>query len=411
MKIYEVGGCVRDRLLGKEPKDIDYVVVGSTPEEMLSLGYQQVGKDFPVFLKGDSEYALARIERKTGNGYGGFSVESDGVTLEEDLFRRDLTINSMAMDEHGNIFDPYNGQQDLQNKVIRHVSKHFAEDPLRALRAARFAARYEFTIAPETLDLMKELGKAGELSFLVKERVWAETMKVFEGGGDPAIYFKYLAETGNLENVYKIKSLDYDKISEVYNSKTLSQEIKTQLYYLLVYSDEKLINKVDNFNDNIIDWAEYSSKNSKHVEYTNKNMYAPGDYTRLRQQFRAVVEFGLYYEKSSEDRLKMIKILRASQHKETVSFMYDAVSYVTHNELVMDVAQRSKEIFLSDVEVLEKLDYEQIRTGCSPKDIPKVLEEAQINALSDVKEYTVQVIQADMKYNQHIKHTKPKIGK
>ena len=408
MKIYEVGGCVRDRLLGKEPKDIDYVVVGSTPEEMLSLGYQQVGKDFPVFLKGDSEYALARIERKIGNGYGGFSVESDGVTLEEDLFRRDLTINSMAMDEHGNIFDPYNGQQDLQNKVIRHVSKHFAEDPLRALRAARFAARYEFTIAPETLDLMKELGKAGELSFLVKERVWAETMKVFEGGGDPAIYFKYLAETGNLENVYKIKSLDYDKISEVYNSKTLSQEAKTNLFYLLVYSNQAQLDKVNTFDQNVIDWGVFG-KNSVKEDFSNKNMYAPSSFTRMREQFAAVVSFGVYYGKSSEDRLQMIKLLRASQNRENVAFMYDALSLFTTNELVMDIVQRSKEVFLSDIDTLDKIDYEALRKNCAPKDIPKVFEKEQLYVLSDEPAFTRSVVRADNEYNGHIKHTKPKM--
>lgn len=411
MKIYEVGGCVRDRLLGKEPKDIDYVVVGSNPEEMLSLGYMPVGKDFPVFLKNNSEYALARTERKTGNGYNGFTVNSDGVTLEEDLYRRDLTINAMAMDDKGNIYDPYNGKEDLEKGIIRHVSTHFSEDPLRVLRAARFAARYGFVIADETKRLMEDLGKAGELSCLVKERVWAETMKVFEGGGDPSIYFKALAETNNLYNVYKIRCLDYEKMSEVYNAKSISKEIKTQLYYLLVYSDEKLINKIDGFNENEINWNEYGNKNAQPVEYANKNMYSPGDYTRLRQQFRAVVEFGRYYDKSAEDRLKMIKILRASQHKDTVSFMYDAVSYFTHNEIVMDIAQRSKEVFLSDLQVLETLDYEKIRANCAPKDIAKCLEQAQIYALSDEPKYTKQVFQEDMKYNGHIKHTKPKIGK
>lgn len=409
MKIYEVGGCVRDRLLGKEPKDIDYVVVGSTPNEMLSLGYQQVGKDFPVFLKDGEEYALARIERKTGNGYNGFTVESDGVTLEEDLFRRDLTINAMAMDNNGNIYDPYNGKKDLENKVIRHVSKHFAEDPLRALRAARFAARYNFTIAPETLELMKELGKAGELSFLVKERVWAETVKVFEGGGDPAIYFKYLAETGNLENVYKIKSLDYDKISEVYNSKTLSSEQKMNLFYLLVYSNQSNLDKINSFDQNVIDWSQFGK--NKVDNYSNKQMYAPSSFTRMRDQFAAVVNFGVYYGKSSEDRLQMIKTLRASQNKENVSFMYDALSLFTHNELIMDIAQRSKEVFLSDVNVLETINYDELRKDCAPKDIPKVLESAQLYALSDEPAFTRSVVHADNAYNGHIKHMKPTLPK
>ena len=407
MKIYEVGGCVRDRLLGNEPKDIDYVVVGSTQNEMLSLGYQQVGKDFPVFLKDGSEYALARIERKTGNGYNGFTVESDGVTLEEDLFRRDLTINAMAMDSKGNVYDPYNGKQDLENKVIRHVSKHFAEDPLRVLRAARFAARYNFTIAPETLELMKDLGKAGELSFLVKERVWAETVKVFKGGGDPSIYFNYLAETGNLENVYKIKSLDYDKISEVYHSKTLSSEQKMNLFYLLVYSNQENLEKVNSFDQNVIDWNQFGK--NKVDNYSNKQMYAPSAFIRMRDQFAAVVNFGVYYGKSSADRLQMIKTLRASQNKENVSFMYDALSLFTHNELIMDIVQRSKEVFLNDINVLETINYDELRKGCAPKDIPKVLEAAQLYVLSDEPAFTRSVVLADNAYNGHIKHIKPKM--
>ncbi len=176
MKIYEVGGCVRDRLLGNEPKDIDYVVVGSTQNEMLSLGYQQVGKDFPVFLKDGSEYALARIERKTGNGYNGFTVESDGVTLEEDLFRRDLTINAMAMDSKGNVYDPYNGKQDLENKVIRHVSTHFAEDPLRILRAIRFSSQLNFEIEDDTFNAIVEF--VPWLKNISRERIRDEFNKI-----------------------------------------------------------------------------------------------------------------------------------------------------------------------------------------------------------------------------------------
>jgi len=181
MKILFCGGAVRDMLMGRTPKDIDYVVVGATPEQMLAEGYVQVGADFPVFLKDDCEYALARTERKNGNGYQGFETHFDvSVTLEEDLYRRDITLNAMAMDEDGNIIDPYNGQEDLKNKIIRHVSPAFAEDPLRVLRVARFAARYDdFTIAPETLELMKQIVNSGELSYLSVERIFVEFEKAF----------------------------------------------------------------------------------------------------------------------------------------------------------------------------------------------------------------------------------------
>ena len=180
MKIYLVGGAVRDQLLGLPIHDRDYMVVGSTPEHMLKLGYQQVGKDFPVFLhpKTHEEYALARTERKSSHGYHGFTVYAHpDVTLEQDLQRRDLTINAMAMDEHGELHDPFHGQDDLNNKVLRHVSDAFIEDPLRVLRVARFAARFHhlgFTIAPETFSLMTNLADSGELSYLVAERIWQE---------------------------------------------------------------------------------------------------------------------------------------------------------------------------------------------------------------------------------------------
>lgn len=180
MQIYKVGGAVRDRLLGRPVTDIDWVVVGATVEQMQAQGYRPVGADFPVFLHPQSgeEYALARTERKSGRGYGGFTFHaSPEVTLEEDLVRRDLTINAMAEDEQGRITDPYKGQQDLQDRILRHVSPAFAEDPLRVLRVARFAARYAglgFQVAPETLALMRELSESGELQALTAERSWKE---------------------------------------------------------------------------------------------------------------------------------------------------------------------------------------------------------------------------------------------
>jgi tRNA nucleotidyltransferase/poly(A) polymerase len=209
MKIYKVGGYVRDQLMGLEPKDCDYVVVGSTPEEMLALNYEQVGKDFPVFLhsKSRDEYALARIERKTGVGYTGFDFDTANVTLEEDLFRRDLTINAMALDEDGNLIDPYNGVDDLKNKLLRHVSPHFKEDPVRILRIARFSARYDFSIAPETLSMMKEMVTNGEFDHLTGERVWKEFEKVLSEKY-VSNFFNSLEDIGALNKIPGFSSIN-----------------------------------------------------------------------------------------------------------------------------------------------------------------------------------------------------------
>ncbi|GIU21567.1 multifunctional CCA protein [Shewanella colwelliana] len=183
MKIYLVGGAVRDQLLQLPIKDRDFMVVGSTPQEMLQLGYKQVGKDFPVFLhpKTQQEYALARTERKTAAGYGGFSCyAAPDVTIEEDLLRRDLTINAIAQDDAGNLVDPYGGQRDIERRQLRHVSDAFVEDPLRVLRVARFAARFHhlgFSVAPETLTLMQTIAASGELQALTPERVFLELDK------------------------------------------------------------------------------------------------------------------------------------------------------------------------------------------------------------------------------------------
>src|SRR3984885_7196916 len=203
MKTYLVGGAVRDRLLGIPVKDRDYVVVGATPDEMLRQGYTPVGKDFPVFLHPQTheEYALARTERKTGRGYHGFVFQADAtVTLEQDLARRDLTINAIAEDEHGALTDPYEGVRDIEARILRHVSPAFVEDPVRVLRVARFAARFAplgFTVADETMALMQQMVRDGEGDHLVPERVWAETRKAL-GEAQPSAFLRVLRECGAL---------------------------------------------------------------------------------------------------------------------------------------------------------------------------------------------------------------------
>lgn len=212
MKIYRVGGSVRDELLGLPVVDRDYVVVGGTPEEMIRLGYKPVGKDFPVFLHPQSheEYALARTERKVARGYKGFTIyAAPDVTLEQDLERRDLTINAMARDDAGRLVDPFGGAADLERGLLRHVSPAFVEDPVRILRVARFAARFGFALAPETVALMRAMVANGEADALVPERVWQE----FSRGlmeGDPGLMFPVLADAGLLGRLLPELNLKFE---------------------------------------------------------------------------------------------------------------------------------------------------------------------------------------------------------
>lgn len=235
MKVYLVGGAVRDQLLGLPVKDRDWIVVGAEPSTLLSLGYQQVGKDFPVFLnpKTKEEYALARTERKSSAGYTGFICDfSPTITLEQDLIRRDLTINAMAQSEEGEIIDPYGGKQDLENRILRHISPAFSEDPLRVLRVARFAARYHslgFKIASETLSLMSGLAQSGELQHLTAERVWLETEKALNEK-NPEIYFETLHKTGALRVLFP----EIDALYGVPNPVKHHPEVDSFIHTMLV---------------------------------------------------------------------------------------------------------------------------------------------------------------------------------
>ena len=234
MQIYLVGGAVRDQLLNYPHKEQDYVVVGATPEQMLAQGYRLVGKDFPVFLHPHThaEYALARTERKIGPGYTGFTCyAAPDVTLEDDLKRRDLTINAMAQTPDGKIIDPYGGLQDLKNKLLRHVSPAFAEDPVRILRTARFAARYAhlgFTVAAETMQLMRAMVRAGEINALVAERVWQELQRALTEQ-TPAEFIKVLRACGAL----KILFPEIEQLFGVPNPPKWHPEIDTGIHTLM----------------------------------------------------------------------------------------------------------------------------------------------------------------------------------
>jgi tRNA nucleotidyltransferase (CCA-adding enzyme) len=235
MQVFLVGGAVRDKLLKLEVKDKDYIIVGSSPDELISLNYKLVGKDFPVFLhpKTGDEYALARKERKRGVGYTGFECYTGAdVSLEDDLIRRDITINAIAQCKDGKLIDLHNGLQDIKEKTLRHISPAFSEDPLRVLRVARFAARFYklgFSIATETLALMKSLTLSGELSDLTCERVWQETAKALQTPS-PQIYFQVLRDCGALKVLFP----EIDRLFGIPAPKKWHPEIDTGIHTLMV---------------------------------------------------------------------------------------------------------------------------------------------------------------------------------
>ena len=231
--LFLVGGAVRDQLMGVPVQDHDFVVIHHSPSMMIDYGFSQVGRDFPVFLdEHGQEFALARVERKTAEGYLGFETHIDGVTLEEDLKRRDLTINAMAKDTNGQLIDPFGGRDDLENKILRHVSEAFAEDPVRVLRVARFMARYGhlgFQVAPETMDLMKAMVKQGEVKNLVAERVWMEFVKATQTP-KPSLFLRTLHECGALKDVLP----EVDTLYGVPQVATYHPEIDTGIHTEMV---------------------------------------------------------------------------------------------------------------------------------------------------------------------------------
>ena len=247
MQVYLVGGAARDERLGLPVKERDWCVVGATPDELTGEGYKQVGKDFPVFLHPDSneEYALARTERKTAAGYHGFAFDtSPDVTIEEDLSRRDLTINALAVDDSGELIDPFGGLQDLERRLIRHVSDAFIEDPVRILRAAKFAARFAhlgFRIAPETRDLMRQMVAGGEADALVPDRVWKETESAL-AGPNPRLYFEALRACGALRVVFP----EVDALFGVPQPVKWHPEVDTGVHTMMVVEQsEKLSDDVE----------------------------------------------------------------------------------------------------------------------------------------------------------------------
>jgi tRNA nucleotidyltransferase (CCA-adding enzyme) len=244
MEVYLVGGAVRDELLGLPVKERDWCVVGATPEDLKNLGYRPVGRDFPVFLHPDSaeEYALARTERKTAAGYHGFAFHTaPDVTIEQDLSRRDLTVNAIARDEDDRLIDPFNGRLDIEKKILRHVSDAFAEDPVRILRTARFAARFRslgFRVAEETMQLMKSMVDSGEADALVPDRVWKETEAAL-GESQPQVYFEVLRSCGALKAVFP----EVDALFGIPQPEEWHPEIDSGIHSLMVVQQAALLSQ------------------------------------------------------------------------------------------------------------------------------------------------------------------------
>lgn len=315
MKTYLVGGCVRDVLLGLSVQDRDWVVVGATTEQMLAQGYKQVGKDFPVFLHPQSkeEYALARTERKTAPGYSGFAFDAaTNVTLEQDLARRDLTINAMAQTAEGDIIDPFDGQRDLRERVLRHVSPAFSEDPVRILRVARFAARYAnlgFHLAPETLALMRTMVDNGEVAALVSERVWQETQRAL-GEKSPAVFFEILRDCGALKVIFP----ELDALFGVPQPAEHHPEIDTGIHTMMVLqqavrlSDDITVRFAALLHDlgkgitPAEEWPHHNGHEVKGVPLVDalcKRLNVPGTYRDLACM---VAEYHLHYHRIKELR-------------------------------------------------------------------------------------------------------------
>ena len=325
MKTYLVGGAVRDKLLGIKAKEHDWVVVGSSPAEMLKLGFMQVGKDFPVFLHPESkeEYALARTERKTAPGYAGFSFHaSPDVTLEEDLLRRDLTINAIAMDDDGSLIDPFNGRQDIEDGMLRHVSPAFAEDPVRILRIARFAARFAgfgFKVSHGTNKLMRNMVKNGEVDALVAERVWKEFNTALTTDS-PQIFFKVLRGCGALQKLFP----EIDALYGVPQPEHHHPEVDTGVHVMLVLEQSAKLsdNPLVRFAALTHDLGKGTTPEEKwprHIGHEQRGIKLVEklcDRLRVPNEFRALAKFTAEYHTHCHraDELKaatMLKVINA----------------------------------------------------------------------------------------------------
>ena len=380
MKIYLVGGAVRDKLMGRLNDDRDYLVVGSTPEEMVRLGYKPIGKDFPVFLHPISkeEYALARTEKKVGKGYHGFEFyTSANVSLEEDLSRRDITINAIAEDEEGNIYDPFNGVDDIKNRVIRHVSEAFSEDPLRVLRVARFASLdFEFKVQKETLALMKKMVESGELKTLSVERVVAEVKKGLDGE-NPDIMIHYLCESGALNEIFPGLNSPSDSPSLIEqqsknfvslglaiknNSSKLATESKIIMLLIAPYffKDSSNIKTMEE-QDHLIKHLKLSSTNHKILKSLVDEEKNLGDFLLLsaEEKLDCLYRFDFYRRPNIIfEVLNILSVFRAAFHHLNLKHFKDIKIFL--DLFSKEIRQLKSEVDLSNSgEDIKKLIYQE----------------------------------------------------
>ena len=357
MKTYLVGGAIRDKLLGIEPKEKDWVVVGSSQKELINLGYKQVGKQFPVFLHPDTseEYALARVEKKVGPGHKGFEFTANKkVTLEEDLLRRDLTINAIAQDEKGKLIDPYGGLADIEERVIRHVSDAFSEDPLRVLRVARFYAKlkkYGFKIHDSTIKIMKKVVHNNEIETLSKERLWNEISKVFNEN-NPWMFFEALIKT------------DFAKsyCPEIINNENLKEKI---LHFSEIDIEKNIFLSISGFSINFIEFFGFPKK--------------------ILDLYFLFNEFGTKFislKIDSKEIVNFLDQLDAFRRPERLEVFLDQISHFLefHNKKDLEILSVFREI---QVLVYEKIDYGDLKK-LSVEEIKSKVENIHIKLISNL---------------------------
>ena len=380
MQIYLVGGAVRDALLNRKVIERDYVVVGATPEEMLSQGFTQVGKDFPVFLhpKTQEEYALARTERKSGKGYTGFVCDaSSSVTLEEDLLRRDLTVNAIAQDNLGNLIDPYGGKKDLENRLLRHVSEAFSEDPLRVFRVARFATRYAylgFTIATETMALMQSMAQSGELSTLSAERVWQETKRSLLEK-TPHVFFTVLNQAHGLNDWFTELERNVDTALETLKTAVDLEKVENES--VVKDTDTETARLITRFTALL---THLNEEEAKQLCSRLKVQNQVSDIVSLACKFKG---FLLNAQNSPADLLVLFNGCDAWRREERFTLLLSAFAPYAHNKGIDWQFQRKRiENALSAANQVNVQDI--IATGVKGPEIKDALNRAKLSAIASI---------------------------
>ena len=390
MQVYLVGGAVRDALLNRKVIERDYVVVGATPEEMLSQGFTQVGKDFPVFLhpKTQEEYALARTERKSGKGYTGFVCDaSSSVTLEEDLLRRDLTVNAIAQDNLGNLIDPYGGKKDLENRLLRHVSEAFSEDPLRVFRVARFATRYAylgFSIATETMALMQSMAQSGELSTLSAERVWQETKRSLLEK-TPHVFFTVLNQAHGLNDWFTELERNLDTALETLKTAVALEKAENESVVKYTGSETPLPESSDSETARLITrftalLTHLNEEEAKQLCNRLKVQNQVSEIVSLACKFKG---FLLNAQNSPADLLVLFNGCDAWRREERFTLLLSAFAPYAHNKGIDWQFQRKRiENALSAANQVNVQDI--IATGVKGPEIKDALNRAKLSAIASI---------------------------